>query len=74
MGEVKVLNVRGGIGSASSKWAYLFMRLMKDGRTWAFKASQIALYGTDGSLIKTLSPVNVSFSIVDSDRQVEISA
>jgi len=74
MGEVKVLNVRSGIGSASSKWAYLFMRLLKDGRTWAFKASQVALYGTDGSLIKTLSPVSVSFSIVDSDRQVEISA
>jgi hypothetical protein len=69
-----VLDVRSNIGSASSKWAYLFERLLKDGRTWAFKANAIALYDTSGLLIKTLSPVSVSFSIVDSDRQVEISA
>jgi len=74
MGEVKVLNVKGSIGSASSRWAYLFERLLKDGRTWAFRASAIALYDTSGNLIKTLSPVAVTFSIVDSDRQVEISA
>ena len=74
MGEVKVLNVKSSIGSASSKWAYLFERLLKDGRTWAFRASAIALYDTGGNLIKTLSPVTVTFSIVDSDRQVEISA
>jgi hypothetical protein len=74
MEKVKVLDVRSNIGSASSKWAYLFERLLKDGRTWAFKANAIALYDTGGLLIKTLSPVSVSFSIVDSDRQVEISA
>jgi hypothetical protein len=74
MGEVKVLKVTRSLSSASSKWAYLFGRLLKDGRTWAFKANAIAVYDTGGTLIKVLSPVSVSFSIVDSDRQVEVSA
>ena len=64
----KVVAAHRTLNSASNKWVQNTVALLRYGRTWAFRAAAIALYGTDNYLVKLLSDVTVDYSTADTDR------